>query len=166
MRSFNVQVDQSIIPPKQHAIAKPNANAPAARIDDTEEEAQSRVEWVVVPYYQDAEEGDSEWTFKARDQAGLDRAQKLLADAIEQAEKCSSKGFLTLPDRAAFPRIVGAKGATVARLRADTGAEITVGRDDNTIVIVGKLTPPFANDSRFHQLQAPSHRSSRPRKPS
>jgi len=46
-------------------------------------------------------------------------------------------GFLTLADRSAFPKIVGSKGSNVARLRAETGADITVGRDSNTIVIIG-----------------------------
>ena len=36
-----------------------------------------------------------------------------------------------------FPRIVGTKGANVARLRNETGAEITVSRENNTIVIIG-----------------------------
>ena len=43
-----------------------------------------------------------------------------------------------LDNRSMFPRIVGAKGANVARLRAESQADITVSREDNTIVIVGK----------------------------
>ena len=74
---------------------------------------------------------------KARDQAGLDRAKKAVEDAIKVAEQASHVGFLTVSDRSAFPRIVGSKGANVARLRAETGAEITVGRDDNIITLVG-----------------------------
>ena len=83
------------------------------------------------------EEGEAEWTLRGRDQAALDHAQKLIEEAISQAQNASSVGFLTLADRSAFPRIVGTKGANVARLRSETGAEITVGREDNTIVIVG-----------------------------
>ena len=88
-----------------------------------------------------AEEGDIEWTLKARDEDSLTRAKKAIADAIADAEKCTSVGFLTLPDRSAFPRIVGTKGANVARLRAETGAEITVSRENNTIVIIGEYIP-------------------------
>ena len=47
-------------------------------------------------------------------------------------------GFLTLPDRSMFPRIVGAKGSNVARLRNESGADITVSHEDSTIVIVGE----------------------------
>ena len=77
------------------------------------------------------------WTFKAQDQAALDKALDLTRDALKHAEEMSHVGFLTLPDRSAFPRIVGAKGATVARLRAESQADITVSREDSTIVIIG-----------------------------
>ncbi|KAF8070641.1 hypothetical protein FPV67DRAFT_1779960 [Lyophyllum atratum] len=68
---------------------------------------------------------------------GLERAQKLIQEAIEHAQRMSHVGFLTLPDRSVFPRIVGTKGANVARLRTETGADITVSREDSTIVIIG-----------------------------
>ncbi|KAG6828212.1 hypothetical protein H0H92_008785 [Tricholoma furcatifolium] len=138
LRSFGVQVDQSAHPSKSAVPTKPTSSAaPTARIDETEDEAAPKIEWEVAPNYQDAEDGDSVWTLKARDQAGLERAQNLIKDAIEHAQRMSHVGFLTMPDRSVFPRIVGTKGANVARLRAETGADITVGRDDNTIVIIG-----------------------------
>lgn len=88
--------------------------------------------------YHDPEEGDSVWTLKARDQAALDRGQKMIQDALEHAAEMSHVGFLTLSDRSMFPRIVGSKGSNVARLRAETGADITVGREDSTIIVVGE----------------------------
>lgn len=141
LRTAGVQVEQSAHPQKPavppHPV--PQAGAAEARIDDPDADAApASVEWQVVPNYQDAEEGDSEWTFKARDQASLDRALKLTQEAIEHAEKMSHVGFLTLPDRSSFPRIVGSKGANVARLRNESGADITVSREDATIVIVGE----------------------------
>ncbi|KZT71001.1 hypothetical protein DAEQUDRAFT_707779 [Daedalea quercina L-15889] len=140
LKSSGVHVEQSALPQKPavppHPI--PQADATEARIDDPDAgTASSGVQWQVVPNYQDAEEGDSEWTFKARDQASLDRALKMAQEAIEHAEKMSHVGFLTLPDRTSFPRIVGSKGANVARLRNESGADITVSREDSTIVIVG-----------------------------
>ncbi|EMD37873.1 hypothetical protein CERSUDRAFT_114510 [Gelatoporia subvermispora B] len=143
LRSFGVQVEQSALP--QHPAVPPRpaqqADATAARIDDTESApAGAEIQWQVVPNYQDAEEGESDWTFKARDQSGLDRALKVTQEAIEHAEKMSHVGFLNLPDRSAFPRIVGAKGANVSRLRDESGADITVSRDDSVIVIVGSET--------------------------
>lgn len=117
--------------------------AASARIDDTEDEPAVEIQWQVTPNYQDAEEGDSEWTLKARDQAGLERAQKSIADAIANATSMSHVGFLTLPDRSSFPRIVGSKGANVSRLRTETGADITVSRENSTIVIIGRFSALF-----------------------
>ena len=113
--------------------------AATARIDDPDADAaKADAQWQVVPNYQDAEEGEAVWTFKAPDQAALDKALDLTREAIEHAEQMSHVGFLTLPDRSMFPRIVGAKGSNVARLRAESKADITVSREDNTIVIVGE----------------------------
>ncbi|KAG6866723.1 hypothetical protein C0991_011382 [Blastosporella zonata] len=138
LRSYGVQVDQSRQPSKSAVPTRPaSSEAPTARIDEAEDEATPKVEWQVVPNYQNTEDGDSTWTLKARDQDGLERAQKQINEAIEHAERMSHAGFLTLSDRSVFPRIVGSKGANVARLRAETGADITVGREDNTIVIIG-----------------------------
>jgi len=140
LRSYGVQVDQSGHPQKSAVPShppQPEAAAASARIDDTTDEPASESLWQVTQNYQDAEEGDSEWTLKARDQASLDRAQKAVQDAIANAERMSHVGFLTLADRSTFPRIVGTKGATVSRLRSDTGADITVSREDSTIVIIG-----------------------------
>lgn len=140
LRSFHVQVEQSAVPKSPAVPPRPAAEngASTARIDDPEEGATVEAEWQVVPNYQDAEEGEAVWTFKAADQASLDKALELTRDALKHAEEMSHVGFLTLPDRSAFPRIVGAKGANVARLRAESQADITVSREDNTIVIVGE----------------------------
>lgn len=140
LRSFGVQVDQSAHPQKSAVPARPTPEAEAvtARIDDAQDSGVADVQWQVSENYQDAEEGDSEWILKARDEAGLERAQGLIKEAVEHAENMSHVGFLTLPDRSTFPRIVGSKGANVSRLRADTGADITVSRENSTIVIIGQ----------------------------
>ncbi|KAF8160830.1 SCP160 protein [Crassisporium funariophilum] len=131
LRSLGVQVDQSAQPQKS---AVPTRPTPSTRIDDAEA---SEAEWETVANYQDSEEGDSTWTLKARDQAGLDKAETLIKEAVDAAARMSHVGFLTLSDRSVFPRIVGSKGANVARLRNETGADITVSRENNTIVIIG-----------------------------
>ena len=97
-------------------------------------------EWQVVPNYQGAEEGDSIWTLRARDEAGMEKAKTMIKGLIEQAQTATAVGFLTLPDRSAFPRIVGTKGANVMSLREETGADITVSREDTTITIIGQST--------------------------
>ncbi|GAB1521372.1 hypothetical protein RhiTH_004467 [Rhizoctonia solani] len=136
LRQVGVQVDQSQQPSKAASTPRPPPpSGGATRID--EEPAEEAVQWQVVENHQDGEEGDSEWTLRGRDQAALDKAQAMIEEAIAQAQSASHVGFLTLSDRSAFPRIVGTKGANVSRLRNETGAEITVGREDNTIVIIG-----------------------------
>ncbi|KAJ7217831.1 hypothetical protein GGX14DRAFT_598163 [Mycena pura] len=137
LRTYGVQVDQSDQPKKSAVPPQPQANG-TARIDETEAE-ESAIKWEITTNYQDAEEGESTWTLKAKDQAGLERAEKQIKDAIQHAEHMSHVGFLTLPDRTMFPRIVGSKGANVARLRNETGADITVSRENSTIVIIGAL---------------------------
>ena len=146
LRSFGVQVDQSAHPQMSAVPSRPTPEAVSARIDDTENDpGELEFQWQVTQHFQDAEEGDSEWTLKARDEAALERAQNSIKEAIEHAMSMSHVGFLTLPDRSVFPRIVGSKGANVARLRTQTGADITVGRDNNTIVIIGGSDCPTCN---------------------
>ncbi len=143
LRSFGVQVDQSVSPKQSAVPTRPQSSeAISARIDAPEEES-AEIVWEVTPNYLDAEEGVSVWSLKARDEAGLEKARNLIADAIASAEKMTSVGFLTLPDRSVFPRIVGSKGANVARLRNETGADITVSRENNTIVIIGSSSNSF-----------------------
>jgi hypothetical protein len=141
LRAFGVQVDQSALPTKPAALSPNHSGTSSARIDDMEDFSGSH--WELTLNYQGAEEGNSEWTLKARDQAGLDKAKQLLKEAIERAETMSHVGFLTLPDSSLFPRIVGSKGSNVARLRAETGAEITVGRENSIITIIGTLNLLF-----------------------
>ncbi|KAF9523997.1 hypothetical protein CPB83DRAFT_820710 [Crepidotus variabilis] len=131
LRNFGVTVDHSAQPTKSSVPARPTTTA---RIDEDES---NEPEWEVVPNYQDGDEGDSTWTIKARDQVGLEKAEKLIQEAIDAAARMSHVGFLTMPDRTMFPKIVGSKGANVARLRNETGADITVSRENTTIVITG-----------------------------
>lgn len=139
LRNFGVQVDQSVQAQKQEVPVRPvPSGTTTARIDEEEDPEAPEVEWEVAPNYQNAQEGDSMWTLKARDQGGLERAEKLVHDAIEHAKGMSFIGFLTLPDRSSFPRIVGSKGANVMRIRNETGADIQVSRENDTIIIVGK----------------------------
>ncbi|PPQ62912.1 hypothetical protein CVT24_006152 [Panaeolus cyanescens] len=131
LRGFGVQVEHSI-QPQQAAVPTPPAST--ARIDDEEPAGH---EWHIGPNYENCEQGESVWTLKGRDQASLTKAEGLIKDAIESAARKSHVGFLTLPDRSMFPKIVGSKGANVSRLRNETGADITVSRENSTIVIVG-----------------------------
>ncbi|KAG6845298.1 hypothetical protein H0H87_011148 [Tephrocybe sp. NHM501043] len=154
LRSYGVQVDQSKQPSKSAAPVRPaSSEAPTARIDEAEDESTPKILWQVALNYQNGEDGDAIWTLRARDQAALERAQKQIKEAIDNAELASHIGYLTLADRSVFPRIVGTKGANVARLRAETGADIIVGREDNTIVITGKLLVNFNFEMKLTQIE-------------
>jgi hypothetical protein len=135
-------VEHSRLPQKAVVPTQPSvpATVSSARIDDAggDDSSSPEVQWQVVVNSEDAEEGDSEWTLNGRDQNGLERARKTIEDAITSAKKMTHVGFLTMPDRSLFPRIVGSKGANVSRLRTETGADITVSRENSTIVIAGE----------------------------
>lgn len=135
LRSLGVQLEQSVQRSRSTFPAQPpepvNFNA---RIDT---EGAPEADWQVKPNYQCVEEGSSEWTLRATDVASLERAQNEIQVAIQQAKDKTHVGFLTLPDSSVFPRLVGTKGSNITRLRNETGTDITIGRENNTIVIVG-----------------------------
>ena len=135
LRSFGASVEHSNVPTKAAVPTLP-PDAASARIDETGED--EGIEWHVVVNSSESEEGDVEWTVKAHDQSGLDRAREAVEEAVEHAKTMTHVGFLTMPDRSLFPRIVGSRGANVSRLRAETGADITVSREDSSIVIAGE----------------------------
>ncbi|KAH9083451.1 SCP160 protein [Lactarius deliciosus] len=137
LRTYGVEAELSTQPSRSATPSRPsNSATPAARVDDVEESV-TEAQWEVVDNYTDAEEGESTWTLKGRDQGGIDRAKTTITQAIEKAQAATHVGFLTLPDRSSFPRIVGAKGSNIARLHDMTGAHILVGRDHSTITITG-----------------------------
>lgn len=136
LRSFGANVEHSNVPMKAQVPTLP-PDAASARIDETGED-EGGIQWHVEANHPEGEEGDVEWTVKARDEGGLDRARKTIEEAIEHAETMTHVGFLTMPDRSLFPRIVGSRGSNVSRLRAETGTDITVSREDSLIVIVGE----------------------------
>jgi polyribonucleotide nucleotidyltransferase len=121
-------------PPKPTLARGDDAGAKSARIDQAEEE--EAYEWEVRENYADAAEGDLDWLLRAKED-DLDRAAAVLERALAAAQAATHVGLLTGLPRSAFPRIIGAKGATISRLRADTGADITVGKDDDLITITG-----------------------------
>jgi hypothetical protein len=144
LRSFGAHVEHSNVPAKA-AVPTPPPGAASARIDETGD-GEEVIQWHVMESYPEGEEGDVEWTVKARDQGGLDLARETIEEAIEHAKTMTHVGFLTMPDRRLFPRIVGSRGANVSRLRAETGADITVSREDSSIVIAGESY--FSNNVR------------------
>ena len=171
LRTYGVEAEPSTQPSRSATPSRPsNTATPAARVDDVEESSQppisatpsrssnsatpvarvddveasvTEAQWEVVDNYADAEEGESTWTLKGRDQGGIDRAKTTITQAIEKAQAATHVGFLTLPDSSSFPRIVGTKGSNIARLHDMTGAHILVARDNSTITITGTRFSPL-----------------------
>jgi hypothetical protein len=106
LRQLGATVDHSALPQKAAVTTRPplNGATSSARIDDVDDNAGEDVKWQVVPNYQDAEEGDSEWTLHARDAEALERAQARVQDAIARAEKATHVGFLSGIDQVSLLR--------------------------------------------------------------
>jgi len=158
LRVFGVDAEPSAQPTKSSLPSRPSSTALAARVDDAESTAAATEEqWEIVENYKDAEEGDSTWTLKGRDQVGIDKAKSAVQEAIDKAKAATHVGFLTLPDRSSFPRIVGAKGSNIARLHTMTGASIHVGRENSTITITGSFSGTLAASSSLRDGKYRSH---------
>ena len=141
LRRFGVEAELSAQPTRSSLPSRPSSStALAARVDDAEDTV-TEAYWETVENYTDAEEGESTWNLKARDQPSIDKAKDAITEAIEKAKTATHVGFLTLPDRSSFARIVGAKGSNIARLHEMTNANIHVGRENSTIIITGSFLP-------------------------
>jgi hypothetical protein len=109
LRVFGVDAEPSAKPAQSSLPSRPSSSSPAAlaaRVDDVESTATTTTtttttsteeQWEVVEIYKDAEESDSTWTLKGRDQAGIDKAKSAIQEAIDKAKEATHVGFLTLP---------------------------------------------------------------------
>jgi hypothetical protein len=92
-----------------HASSANDGAAKSARIDvDADEGGAQEGEWEVRDNYAGASDDDLEWVIRGKEDA-LDRAEKVLQDARERAEKADKVGLLTGLPRNVFPRIIGSK---------------------------------------------------------
>ncbi|TXT10874.1 hypothetical protein VHUM_02379 [Vanrija humicola] len=126
----------------------PSANgdsiaAKTARIDLDAEDEPVEGEWEIRANYEGAGDEALSWVVRAKEE-DLDKAVAVLDKAVKQAESASHVGLLTGLPRAAFPRIIGSKGATISRLRAETGTDINVGKENDLITITGSESSVLA----------------------
>ena len=112
--------------------------AKAARIDldGTADELVEEGDWEIRENHPEGAEGELNWTIRAKEE-DLEKAVSAFEKALEHVQAATHVGFWTGLPRSAFPRIIGSKGATITRLRVETGADIQVGRDDDLITITG-----------------------------
>jgi hypothetical protein len=118
MKTYGVQLEHATDPLQS---LSPGHVKPDARIDD-ESGPITDIQWTIQSNFERAEEEDTSWTLKAPNQTSLEKAEKRFDEALKAAQKASHIGYLRLPNRKAFPRIVGTKGSMVNRLRDETGA--------------------------------------------
>jgi len=163
LRHLGVEAEPSVQPTRSSPLSRPsNSAAQAARVDDAEDTV-TEAYWEIVENYADAEEGESTWTLKARDQSNIDKAKDAIGEAIEKAKTATHVGYLTLPDRSSFPRIVGAKGSNIARLHEMTNANIHVGRENSTIIITGSESSlEAAKEAILKTIRGPSRQKRGP----
>lgn len=144
LRQAGVQFDLPSNPPAKPEARQPSAPASApgaatARIDeDDQDNLDSAINYAYEEY--DAFEGypdeDLEFVLRGREEV-VERGEKILQSLIAKVAEATKVGILVGIPRSAFPRIIGSKGATIARLRAETGAEIQVGKEDDLITLTG-----------------------------
>ncbi|KAK0544012.1 hypothetical protein OC846_006211 [Tilletia horrida] len=118
--------------------ATTSAAAAAARIDadegddlDSDDENGGLVfhlETLAIDSAASSSSGDVTWTLSGRDGDSVNRAAKAIESAIAKAKSHSHVGRLYV-DRADVPRIVGKKGAGLAALQGETGANVEIPRE-------------------------------------
>ncbi|WWC91688.1 uncharacterized protein L201_006634 [Kwoniella dendrophila CBS 6074] len=136
--------------PKPSAASNGNGNdlaAKTARIDlsggndDTDDSLLDlEVGWELTDNYQNSQDGEQDWSVRAKEPKDLEKAIEVLENAVEKAKSATHVGLLTGVPRSAFPRIIGSKGATISRIRLETGADVQVSKDDDLITITGDET--------------------------
>ncbi|KAI8631058.1 putative RNA binding effector protein Scp160 [Xylariaceae sp. FL1651] len=125
-------------PPKSKATnTRANTGALPLITDDAESAADAH-SWTIVDTAS-SEEGDIPWVLKGN-QDNIERAKKAIAQALEQAQKNSSTGYLVLPDPSTYRLVIGTGGSKVNAIRKQSGCKINVPRDqakDEAIEILG-----------------------------
>ncbi|KXJ96717.1 putative RNA binding effector protein Scp160 [Microdochium bolleyi] len=122
--------------------AKPQASGPATSgalplITDDAESAGDVHSWNVVESIS-TEEGDIPWVLKGNPE-NLEKAKKLIASALEQAQKSNATGYLVLADPSTYRYVIGQGGSKVNSIRKQSGCKIQVPRasEEDAIEITG-----------------------------
>ncbi|KAK8046612.1 hypothetical protein PG996_014676 [Apiospora saccharicola] len=122
--------------------AKPSSaranNGPTPLITDDPEQAAEAHSWNIVDTAS-TEEGEIPWVLRGNAE-NVERVKKLIASALEQAQKNTATGYLVLPDPSTYRYVIGQGGSKVNAIRKQSGCKITVPRDqarDEAIEING-----------------------------
>lgn len=124
---FKVSVDHNgqPRPPKPE---EPNSDVARDLPLITDEVAEDNVSWEIVEKSSSEHDGIYPWILRGTPD-NVEKAKIEIQKAIVTAKKQSFVGFLNLPDPRKYRFVVGPGGATVDKIRRDTGCRITVPRN-------------------------------------
>ncbi|KAK8037958.1 KH domain protein [Apiospora phragmitis] len=125
-------------PPKAKPSSARANNGPTPLITDDPEQAAEAHSWNIVDTAS-TEEGEVPWVLRGNPE-NVERVKKLIATALEQAQKNTATGYLVLPDPSTYRYVIGQGGSKVNAIRKQSGCRITVPRDqarDEAIEING-----------------------------
>jgi rRNA processing protein Krr1/Pno1 len=133
---FHVTVDHAghAIPPKPEPTQSGSNGGSLPLITD-EDSAPDTHKWTVVQT-RSTEEGDIPWVLRGSAD-NVARAKKAIADALAQAQKSDTTGFLALSDPKTYRFVIGPGGSKVTSIRKQSGCKVNVPRDHEPIEIVG-----------------------------
>jgi len=132
----HVTVDHAgqAIPPKPEA-ARANGDGSSLPLITDEDSAADTHKWTVVQN-RSTEEGDIAWVLRGSAE-NVAKGKKAIFDALEQAQKSDTTGFLSLSDPKTYRFVIGPGGSKVNAIRKQSGCKINVPRDHEPIEVVG-----------------------------
>ncbi|KAI2617827.1 hypothetical protein GGR54DRAFT_607109 [Hypoxylon sp. NC1633] len=120
------------IPAKQTPTVSPRSAAGSLPLitDDAESAADAHSWTTFTTASTDSDEGTIPWILRGS-QEGFEKAKKVIAAAIEQAQNANTTGYLILPDTSTYRYIIGTGGSKINSIRRQSGCRINVPRDQN-----------------------------------
>ena len=137
---YKVTVDHAghSLPPKPKAANTRASNGALPLITDDDEVTADAHSWYTVDN-SSGEDGDIPWVLKGNAE-NVENVKKSIANAIEQARKNDTTGYLILPDPSTYRHVIGQGGSKVNAIRKQSGCKIQVPRDqakDEAIEVIG-----------------------------
>lgn len=123
-----VSHDGHKVPSKPSGATRANGGSLPLITDDEDSTADAH-SWKVEGLGS-TEEGDIPWVLRGSPE-GVEKAKAAINNAIEQARKNTTVGYLVLPDPKTYRFVIGQGGAKVNAIRKQSGCRIQVPRSDS-----------------------------------
>ncbi|KAG9290830.1 hypothetical protein G9A89_010979 [Geosiphon pyriformis] len=141
---YGVLVDHGGEVPPEIKPSRKKINGNAKRIDDDEEKLSAKdyagdLDCEVLENDHEEEEGELPWNLTG-DKKQVERAEKYIQDLLNEAHTYTHTAYITVPQYL-HRHIIGRGGATIQRIRVDSGCKIDVpkGQDDEVVVVTGPV---------------------------